>query len=1288
MRKLNFGLSVLLTMIVICANAQNMPYPEVSIASPQAASLGKYADIPVSYHTGLPQISIPIYTIKEGPLSLPVSLSYHAGGVKVMEPASWVGTGFALNAGGVITRTVRGAPDEALNTGIGVYGYFSNYGFSNYLTKGGGYSDKSIYGAVPADNNFSLGIQDGEPDLFFFNFGGYSGKFYFNDDRTPVLVNGEDLKIEYYFPLDNGGSYTALTANIQGFRITVPDGTKYYFGMMPGGGTAGANPVEMSFPFTAQMTGTSDRVYSSWFLRKIESADAVFSINFTYQSEAYSYYTLTMFPIDGTWMPQWNNWSNSEYKLVRNYIDGVRLSEISFSNGAVSFIPASTPRTDLAGNYSGTGFTEVESANTDAKALAAISISNNSGFCMRFNFSYSYFTDDANPTSLKGYLANYSVQTDKTRLKLETITEQTCDGSLTIPPYRFEYYSNFLPRRLSFAQDHWGYYNAATSNNTLIPTYSMNKFDVVDGADRNAKWPEMQHGALTKIIYPTGGLAYFEFEPHTTWINTTRYSTSYFNTYSIMAGGSTEQTWSNVYFGGVAYKITLSNNTCPPGQNPCGAGLYLIDANNNSTHVMGVAGGSSETKVITVPAGYYTVKMVRAVTNVSGNTATATFTEYTAVNVQKNETVGGLRIKSITRNDDGTSPEIVTSYSYNESNGHSSGKLYSRPTYVQLLRNDVVAKFGFGAQSGNSTVNVTPNGCMGPEIPDNTQKYYKSPCPIFPMSTTQGNHIGYNEVKVTQAGNGSSVYRFYGSNVWDIKNDDVCYRNVNPTECLASVPNSPAAPPSFEYKRGLLKYEAKFNEAGKILKDAQYYYDFDSTSFSTPCYLVKNLIGYMLGNQYELRGYWKRKEETITTEYIPNTSRTSTVTSSIYFESPWHHMATRHETMDSKGHIIKKNIAYSHDFRIANCDAISTGLSTYNSACSTCDAAAIARTNNCADYTCRYWAWVDNAICRANARKDYITTRRNNYTNSTNAFATCMANAKNAAAASLKPVLELRDIFNNAPIEITHWDNSRLTSASFINYDFAMNPVKVYPSKVQTVPVQAPVINFSPAIISNDAVIKDSRYRDESSARFELGNLVDLTPRNGLNSSSLWDYQNNLPVAKVTGAGTNAFAYSSFEADGSGNWIIASTLRSNEAITGKASYDLANGGISRQGLLSTVGYFVSYWTKNSSPFAISGTLGSPKLLREKGGWRCYEHLIQGVTDATIPQSSGLIDELRLIPSGAEMETWSYVPLLGITSNCDRTNLITNYEYDGLGRLTVVRDQDGNIIKTIKYNYKQ
>lgn len=197
------------------------PYNEVSIASPTAGSLGKYADIPVNNHTGIPNINIPLYTVKEGPLELPVSLSYHAGGLKVMEPVSWVGAGWSLNAGGVITRTVRGAPDEKGTSNVYNQdkGYFSDYGYASY----------SFYGqtseAIDLESTlFIEGRWDGEPDLFSFNFGGYSGKFYFRDDRTPVFEPQQDIKLEYV--------YTG-SGSIQRFVLTAPDGVRYHFGITP-----------------------------------------------------------------------------------------------------------------------------------------------------------------------------------------------------------------------------------------------------------------------------------------------------------------------------------------------------------------------------------------------------------------------------------------------------------------------------------------------------------------------------------------------------------------------------------------------------------------------------------------------------------------------------------------------------------------------------------------------------------------------------------------------------------------------------------------------------------------------------------------------------------------------------------------------------------------------------------------------------------------------------------------------------------------------------------------------
>ncbi len=84
--------------------------PMLTPPPPDISALGKFGLIPVSNFSGIPSITYPVYTVRSGDLSLPISLMYHAGGLKVKEEASEVGLGWALSAGGSIVSTVRGHP--------------------------------------------------------------------------------------------------------------------------------------------------------------------------------------------------------------------------------------------------------------------------------------------------------------------------------------------------------------------------------------------------------------------------------------------------------------------------------------------------------------------------------------------------------------------------------------------------------------------------------------------------------------------------------------------------------------------------------------------------------------------------------------------------------------------------------------------------------------------------------------------------------------------------------------------------------------------------------------------------------------------------------------------------------------------------------------------------------------------------------------------------------------------------------------------------------------------------
>ncbi len=85
-------------------------------------------------------------------------------------------------------------------------------------------------------------------------------------------------------------------------------------------------------------------------------------------------------------------------------------------------------------------------------------------------------------------------------------------------------------------------------------------------------------------------------------------------------------------------------------------------------------------------------------------------------------------------------------------------------------------------------------------------------------------------------------------------------------------------------------------------------------------------------------------------------------------------------------------------------------------------------------------------------------------------------------------------------------------------------------------------------------------------------------------------------------------------------------------------------------------------------------------------WTYFEHTVTGTSTVSIT-GGGDIDELRLYPANAQMTTYTYASEVGMTSACDVDNRATYYYYDTLGRLSYVKDQDGNIIKTYRYHYE-
>ncbi len=200
----------------------------------------------------------------------------------------------------------------------------------------------------------------------------------------------------------------------------------------------------------------------------------------------------------------------------------------------------------------------------------------------------------------------------------------------------------------------------------------------------------------------------------------------------------------------------------------------------------------------------------------------------------------------------------------------------------------------------------------------------------------------------------------------------------------------------------------------------------------------------------------------------------------------------------------------------------------------------------------------------------------------------------------------------------------------------------------------------------------------------QTGTVLERVDRNGIVISYIYDYSGIYPIAEVVNASFNDIALTSFESDGKGNWVFSGSIFDySDAPTGNKAYVLTGSDITRSGLNTAKSYIVSYWS-NGGSYNVNGT--SAITGKTRNGWTYYEHKVHNSSIVTV-SGIGQIDELRLYPENSFMTSYTYKPLVGITTETDANNKTLYYEYDSFGRLVYLKDQDKNIIKAYEYHYK-
>lgn len=304
------------------ANAQTGTM-RVSLPSPSAASLGKFGDVPVSLATGTPDVGIPIFTLRGRTLEVPIALRYHASGIRVEEIGGWVGMGWALEAGGAITRTVRGLADESTN---GYYWTGHNWwSATNWPT--------------PSSTTLTALLNetiDGEPDQYVFSFAGRSGQFVMGP------TNGSPTSQEVRtIPYQKVRIVPNSPGNITSWEITTEDGTRYTFGAMETN-----TDYNVTNPGGEIPAHYGDTYVTTWQLTRIISPGG--------DSLAFHYTAYTATHGQGTYKEKFDQVVSNpvacvppSFEAINNY--GVltqRLDSIRGATHTLRFVAASALRTD------------------------------------------------------------------------------------------------------------------------------------------------------------------------------------------------------------------------------------------------------------------------------------------------------------------------------------------------------------------------------------------------------------------------------------------------------------------------------------------------------------------------------------------------------------------------------------------------------------------------------------------------------------------------------------------------------------------------------------------------------------------------------------------------------------------------------------------------------------------------------------------------------------------------------------------------------------------------------
>ncbi|MCS3532915.1 hypothetical protein [Chryseobacterium sp. JUb7] len=622
---------------------QNNKY-NLTIKSPDASQLSKHIDIPTTTHTGTVGIDIPIYNIKIDNYSLPISLKYHASGVKVKEIASKVGLGWSLSIGGIsMSKQIIANEDKgyipAINQADGAFQpndrTSSDFSFASQIM--------GFDASDPSNTYNHLGQKrDTQPDIFSYSIPGSSGDFYLDSTGSPIKIGETSVKISKPYP----------------FILTDDSGNIYYFSIANEMRTVGG-----ALPTIENIVSTDFKIDKIVLPNGKEIKFEYLSTpSYKYLS---SYYKGFSYPLqcqtstDGVVA----NTDYNEYASLTEVLREKYLDKIIYPDGYTLFT-YSNNRQDILGGL----------------ALENISVYDNSNkLIANQQLNKSYFTTD-DTKNIGGYTNHTDALTK--RLKLNEV-KNTFDNS----SYKLTYYEgNLLPNRLSDATDFVGYSNGK-SNNLGIPYVALDDDIYGWGDDKNPDINFAVSGSLKELIYPTGGKMGIEYElddfdssyfpTETNIVQQEHMIDSNYTESIINVNTSANRVSFKVNFTSNANPLNDGSNTLPDINQP----YFIAEILDNSNIVLKTIIFNGDYEFLLDKKPSYKLR-IRKHKNPSADkyaSFTVKFFEKTVVpNTNINKSVGGIRVKKIVKQEN-VNNVIEERFSYKDENGLSTGVYMGDP---------------------------------------------------------------------------------------------------------------------------------------------------------------------------------------------------------------------------------------------------------------------------------------------------------------------------------------------------------------------------------------------------------------------------------------------------------------------------------------------------------------------------------------------------------------------------------------------------------------------------------